>query len=120
MKDINKILIFLTFALIYSSVIYLISQRVEVDIEVSNALINDMVLNQKYTDGTYASGWHWQYTDDNGKMTNLRYVYQNNENCANMNVTRSCSPHILLSNQTLNGTTHLKISAPFSIVSMLK
>lgn len=46
MDNLNKILIFLTFALIYSSIIYIITQKqdTEIEIDISNSLINDIYL----------------------------------------------------------------------------
>ncbi len=46
MDNINKILIFLVCALIYSSIIYLIGlkQETEIEITISNSLINDLYL----------------------------------------------------------------------------
>jgi len=119
MKDIDKILLFATFALIVISLVYIasIKQESEIEIDVSNALINDLILNKKYTDGTYASDWTWKYTEVNGS-TGIHYEHSFT-NCFEISKTNQCTQHIALSDQALNGTTHIKIKAPINGLDML-
>jgi hypothetical protein len=103
MKDIDKILIFLTFALIYSSIVYITSQTTEIELDVSNSLIYDLI-NQKYDDGTYQRDWEYNYTIHNFVLTKECDVREWN----------NCSKHIQWNNQTLNSTTHIKVKIPIN------
>ena len=112
MEQTNKILLFLTFALIFSSVIYLIGQKQETEIEldISNALINDLV-QPRYLDGTYKSQWGWN-------NTNYLPKYELIKDC-NEFFQNECIQPTLLSNQSLNGTTHIKIRVPVNLADII-
>jgi len=120
MKDIDKILLFATFALIVLSLIYVasIKHESEIELDVSNALINDLILNKKYTDGTYASDWVWRYTEVNGTMTDTHYEHSYTS-CFDISKSNQCTQHIMLSDQALNGTTHIRIKASINFLDVL-
>lgn len=96
MRDIDKILLFLTLVIIYSSILYMltIKQDAEIELKVSNSLINDLthprigVYNQ-----SIPGNITWEYTDVGA------YKF---------------------SNQTLNETTYIHIKAQFNILDIIK
>ena len=91
-ENINKILLFLTFALIYSSIVYLIGQKQETELElvISNSLLHDLIVPKSCT-------------VDDGKT----------------DVVCTQSDTLLWSNQSLNGTTHIKVKAPMNIIDFI-
>lgn len=114
MENINKMLLFITFALIYSSIIYLIGQKQETEIEldISNSLLNDLIF-QKYPDGTYISEWRDTVKDGH-------FYLEKKPFCTDKNWTDVCTyPPLLISNQALNGTTHIRIKTPLSIADII-
>lgn len=115
MQDINKILIFLAFVLVYSSVVYLIGQKQDTEIEltVSNALINDLLINPKYTDGTYKNNWHWKTYNNTSK-----YVYED-VSCFEIETENICQQHTFISDQALNGTTYIRIKTPINFLNIV-
>lgn len=114
MKELNKILLFLVFVLVYSSIIYLVGQKQESEIEVSisNAFLIDMI-SQRYPDGTYKSEWKPVVEDYHAYLKKVPF-------CTDRNWTDVCTyPPIAFSNQSLNGTTYIKAKLPINIVDIV-